>query len=140
MKKVHFSNINNIITIDNNKDENKTLYSYLQNKKTYMNNYAILSLAKVINDLSPNKIQLIDKEEIPIKIFSSDKPWYDDDTPYLLTKKLLHNINKLNEFILEYDNMVYRKIDSNKSASLEYFSDKFNIIVKINMVSRNISV
>ena len=88
MKKVHFSNINNIITIDNNKEDNKTLYSYLQNKKTYMNNYAILSLAKVINDLSSNKIQLIDKEEIPIKIFSIDKPWYDDDTPYLLTKKL----------------------------------------------------
>lgn len=140
MKKVHFSNINNIITFDNNKEDNKTLYSYLQNKKTYMNNYAIVSLAKVINDLSPNKIQLIDKEEIPIKIFSSDKPWYDDDTPYLLTKKLLHNINKLNEFLLEYDNMVYRKIDSNKSAPLEYFSDKFNIIVKINMVSRNIFV
>jgi len=140
MKKVHFSNINNIITFDNNKDDNKTLYSYLQNKKAYMNNYAIISLVKAINELSPNKIQLIDKEEIPIKIFSIDKPWYDDDTPYLLTKKLLQNINKLNEFVLEYDNMVYTKIDSNKSASLEYFSDKFNIVVKINMVSRNISV
>jgi hypothetical protein len=119
--------------------DRKILHHYLNNELHNQNNYTYYFLINAINRESPHKILDIDDEEYPLKIFSLNSDWYTDTTPVIMYQLFSTNANIFKKFIEEYNTMVVKQIDENKSGPLEYISDYYNIRVKINIVSRSIN-
>jgi hypothetical protein len=136
MHSVSFSNNNKIINTINY--DRSMLFDYLKNDIHRQNNNAYIAIIYAINRSSPHKILDIDNDEDPLKIFSFNKDWYNDKTPFTLYKLFLLNKGMFKNFVNEYNTMVIKNIDKNKSGSLEYISHKYNIRVKINAISRSI--
>ena len=135
MRSVKFSDKVDIININSNRN--------IPNYNVHINNFlkivdnTYIQLINIINNYSPHKIVFTNNEEIPIKIYSIDKIWYQDDTILILYERLMSGLYFLIQFINEYNENVVKYIDNNKSGSIEYYSKLCNIYIKIMGVIRN---
>ncbi len=89
-----------------------------------------------LNYLSPHKIIMINNDELPFKIYSPDKPWYNDDSSIIVMKTLNNSKFLLAAFVNEFTNTINAYIEPSKSCSIEYITHLYNFKVKINAVTR----
>ena len=119
-KNVSFSKTKYIKLIPSRHFESRGIASYLSTGIFHSNNKANIILMQLINRSSPHKIITIDQEDMPLKISSDSKDWYEDDSPLKLLQQCQNDKNFLLAFIVEFNRVIYRDIEKNKSAKIKY--------------------
>ncbi len=136
-KKVTFSNLVQVREIPPKHMEPRGMMKYLTSGALKSYDIANIKIMNILNRFSKHKIIIVNQEEVPFKIYSKEKEWYEDDTPILIVSKLKKNQILLFAFINEYNIIVNKHIEPGKSSFLEYRTKLGGHFIKIDALVRN---
>jgi hypothetical protein len=138
MKVVKFSDIVDVQIIPNKKYEPRSIKMYFINQYQNRIDVAHIKIMNLLNQYSTHKIIKFD-DEIPLKIYSPSKQWYEDNSAILIINSLEKSKCLLSYFVKEFNIMINKYISQNTSGHLEYKTNlyKENMMIKINALTRN---
>ncbi len=134
-KNVRFSNTIQVKIIPSRFQEQRGIIKYLFNGTISNNNNANLIITKIINSLSPHKIIIAYDEDMPLKISSENRDWYEDNSAIIILDKFQIDKIFLYRFIEEYNNMINKYIVPKTSSKIKYKSFYKDFYISINSVT-----
>jgi len=135
-KRVKFSNYVQIKEIPSKNEEERGIIKYIRSGIMKLSDNANIKIMNTLNYLSPHKILITNGEDIPFRIYSMEKQWYNDDTSIIVAEGLNKSKTFLVSFVNEFIVTINTYIGYNTTRSIEYITNFGGFRVKIKAVSR----
>lgn len=121
-KRVSFNEIVHWRELPPTDPEERTIGPFLFKQIFKQCDQAALNIINLINKNSSCIIVFTDPDDVPIRVTSDNKEWFNDDSVITLLKVISHSGVNFHMFLMEYESNVRQSIPKMKSGSVEYKS------------------